>query len=95
MDHSHHPGGRRGPFGEALIVISVIVGYFWLFEHGKVSLQGTWEYIGFLAAIVVFYFALIICRIMFFNATRSSSDMPWWAQYEQQKKKSDDAPRKK
>ncbi len=93
MDHPHR-SDNRGPFGEALIVISVVVGYFWLLEHGKASLQGTWEYVGFLATIVVFYFALVLCRIIFFNSTRSSSDMPWWTQYEQPKK-GDDAPRKK
>lgn len=81
MDH-HHRSGSRGPFGEALIVISVIVGFFWLLEHGKVSLQGTWEYVGFLAAIVVFYFALLLCRIIFFHATGGGGDMPWWAQME-------------
>lgn len=79
----HLPPSRRpsrSTFGEALIVVSVTAGFFYLFSRNNLSPQDiTWGPVGFLIAIVLFYFALLFCRMLFFWMTGGeASPYPWW-----------------
>lgn len=74
-----HRHASRSTFGEALIVISVIAGFFVAFLQGKVSLQDVWTLAGFLLVIVVFYMALLFCRMLFFWMTGGDqAPYSWW-----------------
>lgn len=88
MDHMHPPrAANRSTFGEALIIISVVVGFFVAFMQGKVSLQDIWTLAGFLALIVIFYMALLCCRMLFFWMTGGDqTPYPWWKHAEMAKK---------
>ncbi len=88
MDHVHVPRpANRGTFGEALIVVSVVAGFFVAFMEGKVSLENIWTLAGFLAAIVVFYMALLFCRMLFFWMTGGDqAQYPWWTHAEMAEK---------
>ncbi len=78
--------GRRGLIGETLIVITVIVGCFMAFLQDKLAPGDIWMLLGFLAIIVVFYAALLLCRMMFFHATGGEVPYPWWALREDMEK---------
>lgn len=80
MDHMHvSRKANRSTFGEALIVISVIAGFFIAFIENRVSLQDIWTLAGFLTLIVVFYMALLFCRMLFFWMTGGDqTPYPWW-----------------
>jgi hypothetical protein len=88
MDHrpSHRSCGRS-VLGEALIVITVIAGFFWATATGALPVQNLWTYAGVLVAIVLFYFALLICRIAFYHATGGNGEFPWWAYTPEMQKK--------
>lgn len=70
---SRHSGG-----GEAFIVVVVIAGFFWLISQGKFEVQDIWSYVAFLSMIVVFYFALLLCRMIFFHMVGGNGTYPWW-----------------
>lgn len=74
--HSSH--NNRSSTGEALIVSIVTLGFFWLMSQGKFEVQNIWSYVGFLAVIVVFYFALLLCRMTFFHMVGGNGQYPWW-----------------
>jgi len=65
-------------FSEALIVIVVVAGFFWLISQGKFEVQDAWLYFSFLAMIVVFYFALLLCHMIFFHMVGGNGTYPWW-----------------
>ena len=72
--------------GESFIVVLVIAGFFWLMSQGKFSFQDIWSYIGFLAMIVVFYFALLLCHMIFFWMVGGNGTYPWWEHVEHAEK---------
>ncbi len=72
----------RNGFSEPFIVVAVVLGFFWMASQGKMSLQDLGSYIGFLVIIVLFYFALLFCRMMFFWMT-GGENTPWWMHVEQ------------
>lgn len=77
----------RSTFGEALIVISVVAGFFVAFMKDKVSLQDIWVLAGFLALITIFYMALLFCRMLFFWMTGGNQiPYPWWKHAEMAQK---------
>jgi len=77
----------RSTIGEALIVISVIIGFFAAFMDDKVSLQDIWSIAWFLVLIVIFYMALLFCRMLFFWMTGGDqAQYPWWMHAEMAKK---------
>lgn len=88
MDHPHIPrSANRSTFGEALIVVSVIAGFFFAFTQGKASLQDIWTLAAFLGVIAVFYMALLFCRMLFFWMTGGDqAQYPWWVHAEKAKK---------
>lgn len=65
-------------YGESLIVVVVVAGFFWLISEGKFNVQDDLSYPGFLAMIVGFYFALLLCRMIFFYMIGGDSPYPWW-----------------
>lgn len=70
---SRKPGG-----GEVLIVVAVVVGFFWLISEDKFVVEDIWSYLGFLGVIVLFYFALLLCRMIFFYMLGGNYSYPWW-----------------
>lgn len=64
--------------GESFIVVVVIAGFFWLMSQGKLEVQDVWSYAGLLAMIVVFYFALLLCHMIFFHMIGGNGTYPWW-----------------
>lgn len=88
MDHTPSPrSANRSTLGEALIVVSVVVGFFAAFMNDQVSLQDIWTLVGFLVVIVVFYMALLFCRMLFFWMTGGDqTPHPWWTHAEMAKK---------
>ncbi len=68
---------RRASGGEVFIVAVVIAGFFWLMSQGIMQIQDIWSYVGFLLIIVVFYFALLLCRMIFFHMVGGNA-YPWW-----------------
>ncbi len=90
MDHTHTPrSANRSTFGEALIVVSVVVGFFIAFMEDKVSLQNIGDLAAFLVLITAFYFALLLCRMLFFWMTGGDlTPHPWWTHAEMAKKHS-------
>ena len=75
----NHRPVNRSTFGEALIVISVVAGFFYMVMQGKLSFQNMGIYAGFLLMIVVFYMALLFCRMLFYWMTGGdSTPYPWW-----------------
>lgn len=91
MEHTNVPrSSSRGTLGEALIVVSVVAGFFVAFMQDKVTLQDIWPLAGFLLTIVVFYMALLICRMLFFWMTGGDqAHYPWWTHVEMAKKHAD------
>lgn len=90
MEHMPAPrSANRSTVGEALIVVSVIAGFFFAFTEDKASPQDIWTLAGFLAVIVVFYMALLFCRMLFFWMTGGDmAQHPWWTHAEMAKKHS-------
>ncbi|PIR48697.1 hypothetical protein COU80_03265 [Candidatus Peregrinibacteria bacterium CG10_big_fil_rev_8_21_14_0_10_55_24] len=88
MENSHNPRlVSRNTFGEALIVALVVVGFFVAFLQNKVALEDVWTLAGFLTLIVIFYMALLFCRMLFFWMTGGDqTPYPWWKHVEMQKK---------
>ena len=81
MHHSPRRGNRN-TFGEALIVITAVVGFFYAMEKGLVSMNNLLSYVWFLLLIVGFYFLLLFARMLFFWMTggeHAPGVMPWWA----------------
>ncbi len=67
----HHPLSprTRSTVGEAIIVVSVVAGFFWHFSQNRIVPQDLWLYALFLCGIVGFYFALLFARMLFFWMT--------------------------
>ncbi len=63
------PTPSRSTFGEALIVITVLAGFFWSTGAGKLTPLDPWSAAGYLAGIVLFYFGLLFARMLFFWMT--------------------------
>ena len=77
------PSPRRGTFGEALIALGALAGFFALAWNGTIATwSDVWIYVGILGIIAVFYALLLFARIMFEMATHGSSDSFWWEKYE-------------
>lgn len=91
MDHTHSSRlASRGTIGEALIVIAVVAGFFVAVMEDKVLLQEI-SLVWFLVMMVVFYMALLFCRMLFFWMTGGDqTPYPWWKHAEMAKKLSDD-----
>lgn len=70
---------NRSTLGEALIVISIIAGFFYGFVNAAVGFADLLMLIEFLAIIVVFYMCLLFCRMLFFWMTGGDqAPYPWW-----------------
>ncbi len=81
----HTPSPRnRSTFGEALIVIAVIAGFFWTFSQNRIVPQDLWMYAAFLGGIVAFYFALLFARMLFFWMTGGDYNFSWgdWQEWQ-------------
>jgi len=64
----------------------VVVGFFVAILQNKVTLQDI-SLVGFLALIVIFYMALLFCRMLFFWMTGGDRPhYPWWKNVEMMKK---------
>ncbi len=87
MDHMPiRRSASRSTFGEALIVVSVVAGFFVALMKDKVSLQNI-SLTTFLVSMVVFYMALLVCRMLFFWMTGGDQmQYPWWKHAEMAKK---------
>ena len=87
MDQMHTPrSANRGTLGEALIVVSVVAGFFAAVMAGKVSAQSI-SPVAFLVSIVILYMALLFCRMLFFWMTGGDqTPHPWWMHAEMAKK---------
>lgn len=72
-------------YGEAFIVAIVVAGFFWLVSEGKFVVDGFWSYAGLLGMIVGFYFALLLCHMIFFHMI-GGGYRPWWEEAEQYRK---------
>lgn len=81
-------------YGESLIVVVIVAGFFWLISQGKFEVQDIWSYVGFLAIIAVFYFALLFCRMIFFWMLGGDSPYPWWEVTEKSRKYLEDSKKK-
>ena len=80
-----HRQASRSTIGEALVVISVIAGFFVAFLQDKITLQDVWALVGFLVVIVAFYMALLFCRMLFFWMTGGDqTPYPWWEHQKQE-----------
>jgi hypothetical protein len=87
MDQTHVPrSASRATIGEALIVVTVIAGYFVGLMEDKVSFENV-SFIWFLVTMVIFYMALLFCRMLFFWMTGGDQTQhPWWTHAEMAKK---------
>lgn len=66
----HHSTSRiRSTLGEALIVVTVTAGLFWNFSQNRIVPQDLWLYAALLCGLVLFYFALLFARMLFFWMT--------------------------
>lgn len=74
-------------YGEALIVALVVAGSFWSMSEGGVQFNGLGDYAAFLALIVGFYFALLLCHGIFFHMIGGGHrPAAWWEHVEHAKK---------
>lgn len=74
-------------YGESFIVAIVVAGFFWLVSEGKVEIDGLWSYAAILGLIVCFYFALLLCHMIFFHMIGGGyRPHAWWEHAEQYKK---------
>lgn len=64
-----HRAVSRGTFGEALIVITSMIGFFYGMNQGMFSTANMWGYVVFLLIIAGFYFLLLFARMLFFWMT--------------------------
>lgn len=69
-----HHRASRGTFGEALIAVAALAGFFYGLSQGNFSLRALWAYALVLLVIVAFYASLLICKMVFHWAT--SGDYP-------------------
>lgn len=67
----------RSTIGEALIVITVAAGFFYSLNEGNASLEDGWLASAFLFGIVLFYFALLFVRMLFFWMTGGDHVAGW------------------
>lgn len=90
MEHMHLPPPRpvsRSTFGEALIVVFVVAGFFVALIQNKISFEDIGTFASFLAAISVFYMALLFFRMLFFWMTGGERiSYPWWKHVEMAEK---------
>ena len=88
MDHTNPPrSASRSTLGEALIVVSVVLGFFAPFMRSDEGFPDIWSFAAFLGVIAVFYMALLFCRMLFFWMTGGDqTPYPWWTHAEMAKK---------
>jgi hypothetical protein len=67
--HHFRCRGNRNTFGESLIVITAIAGFFYGMGQGLVSMDNLLNYVWFLLLIAGFYFLILFARMMFFWMT--------------------------
>lgn len=71
----------RNTYGEALIVLAVIIGFFATPMHTNVSMENIWTSVILLVSIVVFYFALLFARMLFYWMTGGDHQPMRWHEH--------------
>lgn len=74
----------RNSFGEALIVVTALVGFVALNVRDAVTLDDVWTYSVALGITAAFYTLLLLVRAVFTFMT--GEDKFWWEKYAEQKK---------
>lgn len=72
---------NRNTFGEALIVIAVIAGFFFSSSPASLSMENIWSSAIMLGVIVVFYFCLLFARMLFYWMTGGDAAPFDWQQH--------------
>lgn len=80
-------GRNRSVFGESLIALAALLGFVVPYAQGRaITMADIWIYVAFLAAIVVFYFLILLARFIFIAMADGMGHGLEWAKLAQMQK---------